>query len=89
MPKHSTHKAVSKLLLGQSYPSVDQTIDSAAKFLGSSHRSLLHTYPEGFVVGVLVSHSVRGGVAGCLHVLVDQVDSHSKGLVKRLIEGAR
>jgi hypothetical protein len=88
LPKHSTHKAVSKLVLGKSYPSVDKALDWPVRFLGPSHRKMFHSYSEAFVVGIF-TEGLEGGTAACIHVFLDQVDNRSKGLLKCLIEGAR
>lgn len=84
MPKRKIHESVTKLLLGQSYTHVDEIIDFPVKFLGPSHRKLFHTLPESFLLGLLMSGEIRGGLAGLLHVLTDNIDSNTRKEINKL-----
>jgi hypothetical protein len=89
LPNHNVHGTVSKLVLGRSYPSVDKAVDWPVRFLGASHRRLFHTVPESFIIGIISSQSLEGGISGIVHVILGHADSRSKGLVRCFIEGAR
>jgi hypothetical protein len=85
MPKRKTHDDISLLLLGKPFSNVSKTLDLPAKFLGGSHRRLLHSVPESFIVGVLLTGELDGGIAGILHVVVDATDSSAKKEIRKLI----
>ena len=84
MPKRKTHDDISMLFLGKPFSNVNKTLDLPAKVLGGSHRRLLHTIPESFMVGLLLTGDVNGGISGVLHVIVDAVDSGAKKEIKNL-----
>ena len=85
MPKRKTHDDVNRFLLGKAFSNVNKTLDLPSKFLGASHRKLLHSVPESFIVGVLLTGDLDGGVAGILHVIVDSADSTAKKEIRKLI----
>ncbi|UCE29058.1 MAG: hypothetical protein JSV85_07325 [Candidatus Bathyarchaeota archaeon] len=84
MPEHKIHHFLSRLLLGECFPTVDKAIDKPAKIMGRAHRKVNHTYWEAFVIGVLESATLKGGIAGCLHVLLDNVCSRHRDFKKFL-----
>ena len=84
MPKRKTHEDISRLLLGKSYSEVDIALDWPAKFMGCHHRKVLHTIPEGCIIGLLVTGDAKGAAAGALHVITDSVDSRAKKEIKNL-----
>jgi hypothetical protein len=86
MPRRKTHEDISIFFLGKPFSSVNKTLDLPVKVLGRSHRKLLHTIPEGFLVGVLLTGNIDGGISGVLHVVVDIVDSSVKKEMKKLIK---
>jgi hypothetical protein len=86
MPRRKTHEDISIFFLGKPFSSVNKTLDLPVKVLGRSHRKLLHTIPESFLVGVLLTGDIDGGISGVLHVVVDAVDSGVKKEIKKLIK---
>ena len=86
MPKRKTHEDIAKLLLGQSYPIVDQGLDWPVKLMGSSHRKLFHTLPQAFLIGLILTGDAKGAMAGVLHVITDHVDSGAKKEMGKLIK---
>lgn len=74
------------MLLGQSYPIVDAGLDWPVRLMGSSHRKLFHTLPQAFVIGLILTGDVEGGIAGVLHVITDNVDSDAKKEINKLIK---
>lgn len=72
------------IFLGKPFSAVNKTLDLPAKFLGGSHRKLLQSIPESYIVGVLLTGDLNGGIAGILHVITDAVDSDAKKRVKKL-----
>jgi hypothetical protein len=78
MPRRKIHKDVSLIVLGKSFPEVDKVLDLPAKFMGASHRKVLHSIPEGVILGLLLTGDFDGAMAGALHVIVDVVDSGAK-----------
>jgi hypothetical protein len=84
-PKRKTHEDISMIFLGKPFSKVNKTLDLPAMFLGGSHRKLLHSIPESFMVGVLLTGDLNGGIAGVLHVITDAVDSSAKKEVKKII----
>jgi hypothetical protein len=86
MPKRPTHDDINVLLLGKPFSNVSQALDLPAKFFGGSHRRFLHTVPEAFIVGILLTGDVDGGIAGVLHVLIDTADSRGKKEIKKIVK---
>jgi hypothetical protein len=86
MPRRKTHGKISKLLLGKPFPEVDMVLDFPSRFLGRSHRRVLHTLPEAILVGLIVSGQARGGASGAIHVIVDMVDTVAKKQIGNIIE---
>jgi len=86
MPKRKTHEDISILFLGKPFSRVNRTLDLPVKVLGGSHWKLLHTIPESFIVGLLLTGNINGGISGVLHVFVDAVDSCAKKEIKKLIK---
>ena len=84
MPKRKTHEDISRLLLGKSFSNVDKAMDWPARLMGRYHRRVLHTIPEGFIIGLLLTGNARGALAGALHVITDTVDSGAKKEIKKL-----
>lgn len=84
MPKRKTHEDISRSLLGKSYSRVHIALDWPAKFMGCHHRKVLHTIPEGCIVGYLLTGDAKGAAAGALHVITDIVDSGAKKEIKNL-----
>jgi hypothetical protein len=86
MPRRKTHGKISWALLGKSFPEVDMVLDFPSRFLGRSHRRVLHTLPEAFLVGLIVSGQAEGGISAAVHVLTDLVDSVAKKQIGNIIE---
>ena len=86
MPKRKTHDDINLLFLGKRFSEVNQAMDLPAKVVGASHRKFLHSMPEAFLLGVLFTGDVNGGIGGVLHVIVDSVDSSSKREFKKIIK---
>jgi len=86
MPKRKMHENVAKLVLGQSYPIVDAGLDWPVKLMGGSHRKLFHTLPQAFIIGLILTGDVKGGIAGVVHVITDNVDSGAKKEMSKLIK---
>jgi hypothetical protein len=86
VPRRKTHEDISIFFLGKPFSNVNRTLDLPVKVLGRSHRKLLHTIPESFLVGVLLTGDIDGGVSGVLHVVVDAVDGGVKKEVRKLIK---
>lgn len=79
MPKHRTHRLVSKLILGKAYSNVDRWMDEPYRWLGRRHRVLRHDP---------LSLYLRYGptpefLAGLLHVALDEGDSAVKRKLRR------
>jgi hypothetical protein len=85
MPRRKTHEDISIFFLAKPFSNVKRTLDLPVKVLGRSHRKLLHTIPESFLIGVLLTGELDGGISGVLHVVVDAVDSNAKKEVRKLI----
>ena len=85
-PKRKTHENISRIFLGKPFSKVNKTLDLPSKFLGKSHRKLLHSGPESFIVGVLLTGDLQGGFAGVLHVIADAVDSGAKKKMKKIMK---
>jgi hypothetical protein len=86
LPKRRTHEKISELLLGKSFGQVDAFLDFPSKILGGSHRRVMHTIPQAFLVGLILSQEAKGGVSGALHVIVDIVDSAAKKQIDDIIK---
>lgn len=89
MPKHKTHRYADKLVFGKPFGEVHELIDQPYFWLGRKHRILFHTYPEAFIMGSLATLDPRGGLAGLLHVWVDEQCSKDKAFMKWLEFSAR
>ena len=72
MPKHKLHRYAAKILLGKAYPEVDSAIDQPYIFLGRKHRKMFHSPKEACALGYLAAGSHGGGLAGLVHVWVDE-----------------
>ena len=89
MPKRKIHEDIDILLLGKPFSNVNATLDWPAKVLGGSHRKALHTIPEGFIAGLILTGELNGAFAGVLHILVDAAESSGKKEIKKLIKNRR
>ena len=74
------------VFLGKPFSNVSKALDLPSKYLGGSHRKLLHSGPESFVLGVLLTGDLDGGIAGVLHVIADAVDSGANKEVKKIVK---
>jgi hypothetical protein len=84
LPKRRTHKDVSLIVLGKAFPEVDKFMDWPSTVLGPSHRKVLHTIPQGFIVGLILTGDFGGAAAGVLHVIIDVADSGFKKEIRKL-----
>jgi len=78
MPKHGPHRYTDKLVFGKPFGEVHRLIDQPYIWLGRKHRILFHTYEEAYIMGSLATSDPRGGLAGLLHVWVDEQCSKDK-----------
>ena len=85
MPKRRTHDHVNAFFLGKPFSNVNRVLDTPSGFLGRGHRRIFHSVQQSFAVGILVTGEIKGGFAGVLHVLTDEVDSRAKIEMKQLI----
>ena len=85
MPKHRVHRYTSEVVLGKPYSEVHRAIDAPYAFLGRGHRKMFHTYKEAYIVGSLSSSDPWAGLAGLIHVWLDQECSKDKEF-KRYLE---
>jgi hypothetical protein len=89
MPKHKVHEYVDRRFLGKTYPKVHKALDAPIKLLGKKHRILFHSLPEAFAIGALTESSLKGGLAGVLHVITDTQTTkhkHFKNTLEQLAE---
>jgi hypothetical protein len=86
MPNRKTHGRISRIILGKSYPKIDATLDLPVKIMGPHHRRILHTVPESFIVGLLLTGDIRSALAGSLHILIDATDSTIKKETNNLLK---
>ncbi len=84
MPKHRTHRYVSRLFLGKPFSEVHRLIDEPYIFLGRKHRQMFHTPVEAYFMGCSASEDPDAGMAGFLHVWLDEMCSKDKKFKKQL-----
>lgn len=87
MPTHREHRKVARLLLGKDYPDIDMLLDLPA-FMGvKKHRRFFHDPMSAFMIGY-VRHGVKGGLAGLIHIMLDNAskDKRTLKLMKALLE---
>jgi hypothetical protein len=84
MPKHVAHTYLDKLFFHKKYYRIHRAIDFPWLFLGAKHREVFHTPQEAFVIGVMASGELEGGMAGLLHVWADRACSQNPKLKKYL-----
>ena len=88
MPRRKIHDSINVIVLGKAYSEVNKVLDLPAKVVGSSHRKFLHSVPEAFLLGVLLTGDLDGGIGGVLHVIVDSFDSSAKREFKKIVKKA-
>ena len=84
VPSRKSHNYFSQLVFGDSYDKVHAYIDGPYKWLGRKHRRLYHTQKEAFTIGLMLTGTASGGLAGAAHVLLDSECSENKELKKIL-----
>jgi hypothetical protein len=58
-------------------------MDLPAKFMGPSHRRVLHSLPESILIGYLLSGKAEGALSGALHVLADNAQTTVKKQINK------
>lgn len=83
MPSRREHIALCKSWLGEGFEEVHALLDAPARYLGPSHRRFFHTPEEAFALGLLMTGTTQGGIAGVTHVIHDEID----GAFRRFLRG--
>jgi len=75
MPDHGTHKAICRLLIGQSYPDVDKFLDSTYPVNGRKHRQdWVHSVYGAMLYAIFNDWDEERFLAGLIHLMVDNLD---------------
>jgi len=77
MPSGNIHRKISRMVVGDSCKAVHRFMDFPYRFLGKSHRILLHDPVSAVVVGYLLN-GLPGAGAALSHILTDYVSSEMK-----------
>ena len=81
MTSHRVHRAISRLLLGESHDDVNKLMDLPAKIMGKRHRLIFHDPLSAFI---LFGGNPEKFKAALLHILVDELSKDPK--VKKILE---
>ncbi len=88
MPRRSSHKKLSKWLLGNAHSEVHKALDWPHKLLGRRHRILFHDPLSAMFFGAAAAarrgkNPLTGAAAGVVHVAQDMLSSAFKMLKPR------
>lgn len=85
MPSRKVHNALDTALFGRSFDKVHKLKDKPARFLGPSHRRVLHDPLSNLAVALTTypEDPLKAMIAATLHDLVDSKVTEAKRRIRR------